>query len=757
MFMNNITKSFTSALSSLLSTASATLSSTNNTNPAIVNKLSSLEAVLEVEPFIRELPHGEMLWLYVLTGQHKTELEALNAFVDLDHVLVMVHAKLHAPKFFKQLKQVSPYSGFFDQNEVHECLRRAMFDISDALLADKSPSRAEKKAFKHAYLRLLDIFFCICDQYTLDDEFYDQLVAESSTQCLNTKQFYTRYSLEDYGGTDSLPVRLQEKMTVIFKQLNSRTCDLGLDEIKKFDLIADETRFAYDCSSWKKFHVGSLTFASYLLYRDHQQGINDSYTKQLYQYVEDNLEGVIQNSIQDKGAKDPLMAWLSHAANSDSSAQVLSEIKSSLATETLGAGADSRLGNTQPCYELFDGISRYLTIIKACYWLNATGRWPMAKRVLRLSIELAPQRTIYNISKLYRQGDAGEFESRRALKQFLKSMLAINVPQPQVSAFEVSYCQQHDSKKYIDLVADYWVGSKPDQLAIMDQGLLYVNAIERQKFYLDVHRFKRDTPYQLQHELAATLAEHLIGCAVLDHLCIAGAFNAQDRRVIEWIEEDPGKLTKPLIKDQNMIELPHWPRMQVIIEQQDNYCLLADSSDMHLDVDNYQWPDIGDLVLFKPQVDKQLVLDKINNLPALEQRYQLIGEIAEQYIDQQITWAQYQEKVGAFVNVDDYNWVSKNYANKRNSLVPFIVSELDLSRRNRLLKIFCSSNDLESDSLFSDISFQLFLEQLLSEQTIGLVDRENSEVDDLTDQAAANYQAFSQELAQQLITMEGAS
>jgi len=742
-------------LSSRIKGAISSLFSSEEQKSIIVHNLAFYQGMSELKPFICTLPHGDELWHYVLTGEGQSELAQLNAFVDLDQILILVHAKHHARDFYKQLKRTSSFSGFIGQFELRASLKNALSQVADELLENNDISWAEEIAFKQAYLRVLDIFYYLCDEETLDDDFYQQLVIER-TALLSNQEFFDRYSPDQYASSEVLPERLERRIDQALKQLNSSTNTIGLDDITHLDRVFDETRLAYDCSQWRAINMGSFVLASYLLCRDHKHKINDGYTKALSKFIEENFLAVLNKSIRDEQDNiDQLVNWLTHTANGDTPAHHLDTIKASLAAKTYDASDQSELGSTQPCYDLFNSISRFLTLLNACYWLHATKRFPLARAVLTLSIELAPQRTLSVLSKQYREGVFTQaFANKKQLKKFLKEMLQLGLPKSQVDAFEVSYARKYDTKRYLWLMIKYTVTQEQAKRAVLDRGLLSINGDERQLFYLDVHRAERKMPFILLPELPKILAEQLRICAADNCNSLAGAFDAQDVKFIEWIEEEPKRLPKPLINDPNMLVLSDMRHVIVIIEQADNYLLIADGTDMYRDIDDYQWPYIGELLLFKPHVDKDKIFHALNNLPSHEQRCGLTLQYAQQYLAQKMSFKQYQHKAGPFLDIEDYSWATQHYSNKCGHLVPFILSEIDHDRRNRLIKLFCIGDEEDNNSLLSEISRELFLEQRLIAREFDLCDRHNITLDDLTDEAYQQYEAFERQFLEQLTAMD---
>jgi len=441
----------------------------------------------QLHPFIINLPNGEPLWNFVLTGENYIELHQHGAFVNLDSVLVILHAKHYAPDFYQHILRSCHLDSTPSQNDIQRALHKILQPLSDALL-DPATTNQDKQL---CFLRVVDIFFHLFDQQDLPKKLYELLVKDEETCAISEHDYQLRFSLPSVAKPNEISSKTKQKIDEIIDDLDSyyhADHDVYLEIKQTFEANRD----AYNHLLWVHEDEEEQTLCrligAVLLNFDQQNDCSDGYTSALTQWVTTGLKSDVLAQFKEHCQSFPneLEQWLL-AANEDDLPALVAKLNEQLDTETSYQGS-IKLGAKQPIYELFDSVGIFRPILATCYWLYKANQDPLAKRVITLAMALAPQATLTSMSRFYRQSMHG-FASEELQDSFLLTLSELGLSIFDQIAMRIAISINHDTPQLECLIRQY---IELDQ-AEREQWNLAINKLasyERDYFYLNVHRLQ---------------------------------------------------------------------------------------------------------------------------------------------------------------------------------------------------------------------------------------------------------------------------
>lgn len=438
----------------------------------------------QLSPFIVHLPQGETLWHYVLTGEFDAQVPLEECLLNLDSVLVVLHAKRHSPSFYRHLLRTCHYDSVPPQHEILASLADILRPLYQVLLSAPHDWQNQQR-----FLRVLDIFFHLFDQQELPKAWRQILVKDEETAYLSAFEFERRYTLPSEAQDNAICPRTKKNIDHIIDSLDDfYSCDH--EDYQEIERVFGSNRHAFNHQLWQRDEEEQQTLCrligAILLSLDHDAGQFDDYTDALLKWVSDGLHQDVCNEIRHHCGRQPehLQAWL-FDGNKDGFAALVDELTSKL-NHDMSRDFYSTLGVIQPRYDLFTSIGAFRPMLATCYWLYKANQDAFAKRVILLSMALAPQATIASMSRLYRQSFRG-FALPGLRNAFFAPLHDMGISEADLSAFHISIAVQHDEIELEALVHRYAECDQDER----DQWNLAINKLssyERDYFYLNVHR-----------------------------------------------------------------------------------------------------------------------------------------------------------------------------------------------------------------------------------------------------------------------------
>ncbi|MBN3573029.1 hypothetical protein [Vibrio neptunius] len=466
----------------------------------------------QISPFILHLPQGEALWHYVLTGEFDAPMPLEECLLDLDSVLVVLHAKKHSPSFYRHLLRTCDYDSVPPpQHEILACLSDALRPLYQVLLAE-----LHDQHHQDCFLRVLDIFFHLFDQQDLPNVWREILTKDEETACLSALEFERRYTQPSEALDNAICPRAKRNIDHIIDSLDHfYTCDH--DEYQEIERVFGSNRHAFDHQQWQRDEEEQQTrcrlIGAILLNLNHDVELFDGDTDALLKWVSDGLHQDVYSEIKRHCGRQPehLQAWLINESNNGFTALV--EELSSILKHEMDRDAQSELGVIQPKYDLFSSIAPFRLMLATCYWLYKANQDSFAKRVILLSMELAPQATIESMSRLYRNGFQG-FALPELRRTFLTTLHEMGVPDADLSAFHISIAVQYDESELEALVHRY-VECDHSERNRWNLAINKLGSYERDYFYLNVHRLHSEISTPLR-DFRPTVVRELMSVVVKD-------------------------------------------------------------------------------------------------------------------------------------------------------------------------------------------------------------------------------------------------
>ncbi|MGB1237540.1 MAG: hypothetical protein ACPG4U_04970 [Pseudomonadales bacterium] len=714
--------------------------------PEQLQGLEELEALRQLAPFIRAMDGGESLWRYVVTGDNIEALHSSGALLALDRVVVVLHAKAHAPDFFREIQR-QVHSGIPSQSrlshELDDALSQCWHDLVDGCqLVD-----AQRSEFMQCYLRILDIFFHILDQETLPDCIYEQLVEHPEHRLLDRYQFYQRYSLEAISEDEALPARTRKAMNILIRDVDDGMRNVSHQSLQKIERVFGENRRAYDTERWAKLPRGRLIIASFLLARDAGNSVFDDYTQNLQTMVEEQFFELLAQCFAYTGLKgesdfiDQLIKWLGDDSTELPEA-LLRQARSDLSanTEWMGCEHRSPLGDHLVDYTKLSRNSSFCSMLTVCYWLLEREAFSFAPKLLKFALALDTQRILAWLSQVHRlDGARGTFASEDLKLAFEHKLQSIGVTDAQLIAMNLAIAQTSDMPTYRQLIKQY--GKKTR--ALWDTGIAELTASSAQRFYLDVCRFggffaQLDAQEKLG-DLALILRDEIAPLRFHRKNALRSYFGDSDLAFCGWWSEfGEDREDCKLAVDTGCVS-KFDGALIVLQEMEGSYRLLLSPQESTAEVNFLKDISAYDVVVFSAEVETARIYSAIAELAEPAAMEAELLELAAQYLADTLDYAHYRQRVVHLADFSGYQWTGEGKY-KRATLLPLLLTEASNKRRNQLIKLFCPGGKNSAD--VEAIALELFLEILYEGGDIDQNARKYWSTEDLQEQGQETYEAF---------------
>ncbi|ERB64204.1 hypothetical protein G3U99_25490 (plasmid) [Vibrio coralliilyticus OCN008] len=437
-----------------------------------------------LSPFIVHLPQGEALWHYVLTGEFNAPMPLETCLRDLDSVLVIVHAKRHSPDFYRHLLRTCHYDSVPPQHAILRSLADVLRPLYQGLLSAPHDGHRQQ-----CFLRVLDIFFHLFDQQDLPKAWREILVKDDDTACLSAFEFERRYTQPCDAPDNGIGPRTKRNIDHIIDSLdNFFACDH--EDYQEIERVFGSNRHAFNHQLWQRDEEEQQTrcrlIGAMLLSLDHETGQFDDYTDALLKWVSDGLHQDVHQEIRRHCTRESehLSSWLLHG-HQEGFAALVDELSSTLNHE-MARDVHATLGVAQPKYDLFSSVGAFRPMLATCYWLYKANQDAFAKRVILLSMALAPQATIASMSRLYRDAFRG-FAAAALRRPFFAPLHDMGISDADLSAFQISLAVQYDESELEGLIHRY-AAYDQDERNRWNVAINKLASYERDYFYLNVHR-----------------------------------------------------------------------------------------------------------------------------------------------------------------------------------------------------------------------------------------------------------------------------
>ena len=364
-----------------------------------------------LHPFIINLPQGELFWQYVMSGAYEQQLKESNAFIDLDEILLLGHAKKYAPEFFDHVLNSAHSDSMPLQNDIHDFLSEVLQPLSKELLKVANVTPEQKACF----LRILDIFFHLFDQKSFKPNIFELIVKRH--KCISEQSYLERFSVTSKDNAEEISAETEREINAILDALDSYYC-VENENLTAIMHCFSGKRKAYDHTLWQNDESTSLLLCAILLNFDKKDQIQDQYTEALTQFIDDQLLEKVIMAIEENSHSAPegLVPWLQGDDTIEFNA-LMQALRTSLEVDW-----ESDVNAPQPKFELFDDMNDFILILASCYWrLNASYN-ETAHRLIKLAMAIAPQATLSCFSRLYRSSFDG-FATPELEEAFFKSLM----------------------------------------------------------------------------------------------------------------------------------------------------------------------------------------------------------------------------------------------------------------------------------------------------------------------------------------------
>lgn len=707
------------------------------------------EALLQVQPFIRSLPDGEKLWWYVLTGVERQELIESQAFVNLDSILLLLQAKQHAPSFYQEILASVPYESTPSQDQIHDYIHRVFHYLMSELLEAESELAAKQACF----LRVLDVFYGIFDQNPWSEKMYELLVEDEDTACISASEFQLRFSQEQEG-LDQPSALTQQRILELLDSLESYHF-VAHSELKKIDKIFDGSRLAVDPTKWLSTDPRSrLLLASILLYKDTKSAMSDDKTEQLRQLVNELLP---QQVIKQFAAElkpnaelpDVFKSWL--VSNTETEASVQAVLIKPLLTGGIGLDDSHTEQMTQAYYELFSSISDFQPILAACYWLQLSGKYQIAEKVIQLSLILAPQATLQCFAKLHFKKHK-TFKSPKQQKLFLKSLSLLNVDDYDLLCFEVAIAQSSDYSKYKRLVKRYNRYSVT-RVELWDDALTKVTTKQREQFYLDAHKLSNKAVTPLLSYRSEMLKELIRTTAYLDEDFFSAQQNGAQILFSDHVEFLPEQFHLPVYCHKDMQVNQAESRFVVLRLVGDSLELIIDNPDWPFEPEQDDWPHANHCIIVREDVDIAGVFTQLGALRPYQERTQLLLDRMQAYLNGDCSFAEFEQKYGCYSDTKYYDLNIERYSKHRASILPQILAEQDQNVQFRLIRLL-ASHKTRGKRVLAEIAEKMFFNQCVINGELEFTEcMEGIELADLTADWTLRWQDYKVSFEQRVMAV----
>ncbi|WP_417762798.1 hypothetical protein [Shewanella sp.] len=737
--------------------SSATPARTGNETPAEALAWELLpfapqQALLDLAPFIYYLPNGEALWRYVLTGERRAELLADNSLLNLDRVLVVLHAKQYAPAFLAQIQEEVSASDLSEQQAVAKQLYFILQPLAEELL-DK---RDHTKAREQCYLGVLDIFFHLFDEQLVSKLIYQQLVLEETAFLLQSEYdaYFTSSADKAHhssNSTEDIDTPLNSSQQQLINELLESLEDsafVDADNLRDIRNLHDQGRHVCNPAKWPLTdEYQDQLLAAILLALDSEQGIDDEYTAKLAAFVDDKLPAQVAAELSDyyhladkKTLPESVMTWLKGDGDF---AQVSS--MASVLDECLGRSYHSS-AEAQTEYHIFGSVKDFHIVLRTCFWRELAGGTPLSARLIAIALQLAPIASLVSFAKLY-AGFFGKFADEQAEKAFYAALQTIKVAPEWVFAFKVRTSQQHDAEQYSGLIEQYYQADATQQTAY-NQALRRVKPKVYQRFYADVHTLHEDFVYPFADEWQQVLALLNIHVSHTDEKAFAAHFAKDEVLFAGYSDFCPQKYQLPIIVTEHTQHDPEaWHYAVLRLEGEQLVAVRA-----CVDAEREEGIRARDLVIMCDSVSDEQILAVVPKVLTREARLALLNRVSQQFINGEISFAEYAQQIEYQVAVKDYAIDFESYDSFIGTLLPLIEVERDPARQLRFIKLL-TIHPSKGKRILEQICLQLFLGQACRRGELPLAKKYDVEVADLSAEAKQALRALLKDFQQQLAAL----
>ncbi|TEW52338.1 hypothetical protein [Psychromonas algicola] len=699
-----------------------------NNNSEADNLTPSLKML---HPFMINLPQGELFWQYVLNGEYEQQLKDSNAFIDLDKVVLLSHAKKVAPDFFKHILSCSFYDSVPSQNEIHGFLFKILEPLSKELLKTGNTTSEQKACF----LRILDIFFYLFDQQDFEPNIFELL-----TESMRETSYAGRFSVVCEETAEGISPEQEREIIEILAAIDNYYV-IGNENLSVITHCFSGARNAYDYTLWENDESSSLLLAAILLNLDKKEQIKDHYTEALTQFFDDQLLENIMMVIAENSSFVPesLSPWL----QGDDSIDVDSLIQALRTSLTVDWQSD--VNSPQPVFELFSDISDFLVILASCYWrLNASHN-ETADRLIKLMMGLAPQATLSCFSRLYRSSLDG-FSSIELEETFFQCLTAINIDKYAQVAFKLRIAFNYCFEQYEPLLNEY-VQLNDQEKAHWDNAIDKFNAYDRDYFYLDVYRINPELSNPLAEKNDTVLAELVKLASHDDNKAFANHFDKNKVMFADHSEDLPRKLELPVTfhtqRQPNKAEM----NFAVLLCTGKHHELLIDSAS-HCVENEGEWPAVNSLTILE-NVEATEVIETLHKMPTIEQRTLINKQAIKQYIEGEISFTEYIMATSAFLNTKEFYLDNDLYSEHAPKILPQILAEPNKAKQLRWVKLL-STDPRRRKRVQEELIAELFFDHQLQEGNVDLETRKEIELEELSPSWAKTWQDYHQQLTAEL-------
>ena len=703
------------------------------------------EAFIEIAPFIWHLPNGESLWRYVMNGANWEILDEKNILLDLDHVLILRHAKEHAPEFLDTI--YGRWGSVGEQSEIQDKLDRILRRLSEELL-ESQDQRNQRQA---CYLRVLDIFFHIFDQRAFSEDIFQQLVSEEETRFLSAEDYRQRYVLDIETEEGQLSESQSQKLSEILDDfdmyflVSNRTLD-------KIDVLRTESRTVYNCELWhcdEELHKYLL--AAILLTRDAQEEIQDDFTQALTHLVDDNLvTATIESLSRYFNRHEETHALFSEWLIKDeiSSDALIASIRANLQADNHETRGYKPSSIQQPVLEIYSTTSDFLPLLATCYWRSLVGNNQIASKVISLSLSLAPQATLNCFSSYY-SNRSGRFEEQE-YNDFVKTLETLGVSPEDLFAFKARKAKRYDIEMYQQILQEY-ASQTPDQRVVLDKGLKRLWPKTYQQFMVDVWRVDRYFSPDIFDEESIIFDEVLRNSFKSDEEIFA-SYLADDQVLFSGYESGLPSEYELNIKLTENTRLNREKFYAAVLRYKGDHLELlqggayTNEHDGHITLNAHKFVIVGDVV------SNEEVFSALDEMPLTPIYESQVKQAVSDYIQGKIIFEEYQNQTERYIDSKNFDLNIEGYCKYIGQILPLILAEPDYMRKLRFIKII-TANKNRGKRILEEIVYEQFLDELVRAQVISFEERYDLELDDINDSGKQRYEQTLKTIKEQLSTI----
>jgi hypothetical protein len=697
-------------------------------------------------PFIYHLPNGKALWHYVLNGEGRESLDEQNCLLDLDGVLIFAHAQRHAPEFYCQLETC--LGGVSEQSDILFDLHDVLEELCDELL-EVSADEEERQLRAECFLRVLDIFFHLLDQQTLETDIFELLVERH--QCISREVYRQRYRVSEQVQEGSISEEQTKALKNITRSLK-RFYTADYAALKAIRELRLESRAVANVTLWDiQYKPHELLLVSIMIASDHTDGIDDDHSQSAKHLFNTHFVNTVVASLADcyDGDKQDIEIWL----NSDGDdARLFDSVVKQLQDGLELSGYQGQRDAAQPPYECLDSNSDFVPILVSAYFCLQAGPYGPATRLFELFLILAPQKTLDWCSRLSRDGFRG-FINTDVATAFEHSLVNVNASAADRFVFMQRLFAKYDAERYQQYL-DQYLNSDLQQRSELNASFSRLFIPHQQRFYFDV--WLADNSYvppvnDLWRSAFAAIHKNI---SLFDDDVFAAMFDKDQVLFAGRGEYLPDGLNLDIRISDNTRNNPCWhgaeppPRSisyAVLRYQKDHLELVLEApgadykTEQHLGVNN--------LVVLDASVTNSKLNEALDRLADIYQSGQktegVIAEALDLFVAGELNFSDYRNKIQYLVDDKAYDLVVQNQSPYAAHLFIAIRMENDQNRRLRLIKAL-TFNPVTGCKLLDEIVLRQYLDQAFRR---GEVAREEINTLELRDLSAASRDRVQQALA----------